>query len=346
MQRKLLLLILPLLLLLGCVDPIHFEQSEQREHLVVEATFSNIDSSYVRLSYSQPYALTYNKFETKAHVFIRSEQGEIINFYHYKSGLYRPLDNRAAEIGHTYQLHIQVGEDTYESEKVKMLPPVPIDTVYTEFAEVQVGIPGKKEKALMPGYNFFLDFTDPDEQRNYYRWSVSSVIEVYTQPWNYVNYECRGCPRLQPKDCCGHCWVYERSQLYNVKSDRLTNGRQNLRQELHFAPFERDLGAQYRLTVYQHSISEAAYNFFKVVEQQRQSTGTVFDPPPSQLKGNIYNVNNPEEQVIGYFDASSVSKKEVVIFRKDIHEPNVKEYVYPDDCRTISNSTTRKPAGW
>ncbi|MHA6249574.1 DUF4249 domain-containing protein [Pontibacter sp. CAU 1760] len=346
MQKYLLILILPMLLLLGCVDPIQFEQSEQREHLVVEATFSNIDSSYVRLSYSQPYALTYNKFETGAMVYVKSDKGEEIFFRHYKSGLYRPLGDKSAKIGETYQLRIQVAGRSYESEKVTMLPPVPIDSVYTEFAEVEVGIEGKKEKALMPGYKFFVDFTDPGEQKNFYRWSVASVIEVYTQPWNFIDYECRGCPRARPKPCCGHCWVYERAQLYNVKSDRLTDGRKNLRQELHFAPFERDLSAKYKLTVYQHSISEDAYNFFKVVEQQRQSTGTVFDAPPSQLKGNIYNISDKEEQVIGYFDASAVSKKELTILRQDIQEPNSPEYVYPDDCRTINNATTRQPTGW
>ncbi|WP_425568544.1 DUF4249 domain-containing protein [Pontibacter saemangeumensis] len=259
---------------------------------------------------------------------------------------YKPEGEVAAVVGNTYQLHLQVGDKTYESRKVKMLQPVPIDSLYTAFAEVEVGLWGKREKKLMPGYRFILDYTDPAGQKNYYRWSVASVIEVFTQPEDYVDYSCRGCPRPAPKDCCAHCWIYERSELYDVESDRLTDGRKNINHELRFVPFERDLQAKHKMTVYQHVISEEAYNFFQVVEQQRQTTGTVFDPPPSQLKGNVYNVENPDEQVIGYFDASAVSMKQIVIARENITEANVGEYVYPDDCRTIRNATTRLPENW
>ncbi|WP_179223014.1 DUF4249 domain-containing protein [Pontibacter ummariensis] len=335
-----------MLLLPGCVDPIEFEQEDQQEHLVVEATFSNLDSSYVRLSYSQPYRYPFNKFEENATVYITSEAGEYIPFYHTQSGLYKPEAEARAQIGHTYQLHLQIGPNSYASKQVKVLEPVPIDSVYTEFAEVEVGIWGAREKALMPGYKFFVDYTDPGGLINFYRWSVTSVIEVYTQPWDYIDYSCIGCPRPAPKDCCAHCWIYERAQLYKVQNDRLSDGRKTIHQELHFVPFERDLQAKNKITIYQHAISEEAYNFFKVVEQQQQRTGTVFDPPPSQLKGNIYNVENEDEQVIGFFDASAVSKKEIIINRKNIKEMNVGEYVYPDDCREIRNATTRKPEGW
>ncbi|GAB3534516.1 hypothetical protein GCM10027443_21780 [Pontibacter brevis] len=82
-----------------------------------------------------------------------------------------------------------------------------------------------------------------------------------------------------------------------------------------------------------------------MMEQQRQSTGTVFDPPPAQVKGNMFNVEDEEEQVIGFFDASAVSMKEVIIQAEDIQYP-VPPFQWPDDCRTIPGATTGVPAGW
>lgn len=57
-------------------------------------------------------------------------------------------------------------------------------------------------------------------------------------------------------------------------------------------------------------------------------------------------MDDEEEQVIGYFDASAVSVKEVTVLGADITEYPVRPYVYPDDYRTIENSTTRQPQDW
>lgn len=134
MWRYQITLLLPLL---GCVDPIEFDQKEQQEHLVVEATFSNLDSSYVRLSYSQPYSLPYNVHVDDASVYITSEEGEQIDFIGMSSGLYLPAAEVSAIVGHMYQLHVQVKGKSYASEPVTLRQPVPIDSVYFEFAEME-----------------------------------------------------------------------------------------------------------------------------------------------------------------------------------------------------------------
>ncbi|WP_245869443.1 DUF4249 domain-containing protein [Pontibacter ramchanderi] len=343
MLRRLLPFVL--LLLMGCIDQVDTDLSTQRKHLVVEGYFTNEASlNYVRLSYSQPHSSPYNEFEEKAVVTVTSEEGEWHMFLYDRQGYYFPAPGSQAigTPGRIYTLNITVGDQLYQSKPVVMREPIAIDDVQFEVAEQTFAFPGEREKQLLPGYNVLVDYTDPAEEKNFLRWSFHTQYEVNTQPWDYIH-PFTGLPA--PKECCVQCFLDERLEQLKVIDDRLSNGKKVLRQNVLFMPFEKYLGVKNKLTVYQHSISEEAYNFFRILEQQKLATGTVFDPPPAEVKGNITSVNNENEQVIGFFDVSGVSARQVVILRNDIDYP-VAPFRYPDDCRVMKNATMAIPEGW
>lgn len=342
-----------LIFISGCIDPINFKFDEQVEHLVVEARFTNSpEENYVRLMISQPYDSPYNKFEKNAVVYVSNEEGDFIPFFYAEAGYYYPVEAGHGTIGETYTLHIeregksyQSSREIYQSSPVKLLEPVAIDSIYFEYDEQYVVIKGEREKKFMPGYNVMIDYNDPGDETNFYRWSYRNLYEVHTQPQDHMEQGCISCPRPDPKSCCAVCWINEAAEMFTVSNDRLSNGKKVIRRKLFFIPFEKYLNVKYKLSLYQHAITEEAYNFFQAIEQQSGSTGTIFDPPPSEIKGNIYNVNDPNEQVIGIFDASSVAVKEITILGKDIpHE--LPKFIYPDDCLELENSTTERPEGW
>jgi hypothetical protein len=83
---------------------------------------------------------------------------------------------------------------------------------------------------------------------------------------------------------------------------------------LHFVSTETNrLRILYSLLVKQYAISQAAYEFWKMHDDLSENAGTLFDPIPSQVTGNIYNLNDPEEPVMGYFEASGVSTRRVFV---------------------------------
>ncbi|GAB3823143.1 hypothetical protein GCM10028895_29570 [Pontibacter rugosus] len=141
------------------------------------------------------------------------------------------------------------------------------------------------------------------------------------------------------------CYSAEKFEQLKVTDDRLTNGRKVINQNVLFIPFNRYLGVKNKLKIYQYSITSEAYDFFRILEQQKESTGTVFDPPPAEVKGNVFNVSDNEEKVIGFFDVAGVSTKEVVILKEDI-EYRMRPFIFPDDCRVIRGVTTNPPPGW
>ncbi|MEQ8812271.1 MAG: DUF4249 domain-containing protein, partial [Imperialibacter sp.] len=79
----------------------------------------------------------------------------------------------------------------------------------------------------------------------------------------------------------------------------------------------------------------------------------VFDKPPVTVNGNFFNVNDPDEQVLGYFGASSVKVK-AVYFRRD----NIPSFPYSStplynidtrgcqECEESIYRTERKPSEW
>jgi hypothetical protein len=101
----------------------------------------------------------------------------------------------------------------------------------------------------------------------------------------------------------------------------------------------------YKILVHQMSISPNAHRFLRLIQQQIKISGSIFDQPPANIRGNIYNLKNPDEVVIGYFMASDVDTKEVYIYKNRLKILNTPGII-PDDCRTVRGATIDPPKGW
>ena len=58
--------------------------------------------------------------------------------------------------------------------------------------------------------------------------------------------------------------------------------------------------------VAQHTITKEAYDYWEKIKLIATPTGSIFDVPPAPIQGNIYNTNDPEEEVLGFFEVSMV----------------------------------------
>ena len=72
----------------------------------------------------------------------------------------------------------------------------------------------------------------------------------------------------------------------------------------------------YCLLVKQYSLSEAAFSYWNKLQEQANESGGLYETQPSRIKGNLFNTDNPDETVLGFFGASGVSEKK--IFVKDL----------------------------
>ncbi len=64
---------------------------------------------------------------------------------------------------------------------------------------------------------------------------------------------------------------------------------------------------KYCLHILQYAMSEEEYRYWQSVNDVVNVDGSFFDPPPGTVRGNLYNANDPNELVVGYFSVTGVS---------------------------------------
>jgi len=91
-------------------------------------------------------------------------------------------------------------------------------------------------------------------------------------------------------------------------SDQFTDGNEN------FIEFDNEeLVAEATVDISVYGISEAYFNYIDILIEQSGETDGPFQTTPVQLRGNCFNQNNSNEEVLGYFRLSEVVKTTYVI---------------------------------
>ena len=85
---------------------------------------------------------------------------------------------------------------------------------------------------------------------------------------------------------------------------------------------------RYSILIKQYALTPDAYNYYQLLKTNTENLGSIFDAQPSQLPGNIHEVGNPAEPVIGYISAGTVSQKRIFIDSRNL--PAWLPYTYYD----------------
>jgi len=108
-------------------------------------------------------------------------------------------------------------------------------------------------------------------------------------------------------------------------------------------------------TTYQSSLTKAAFEYWDKINILANQTGSIFDTPPAQIKGNIFNVNDPSETVFGYFQAVNQTFDRFYMLNSDLPFPllwstctfdNRDYLLYPQRCLaclSVRNSSYNRP---
>jgi Domain of unknown function (DUF4249) len=116
--------------------------------------------------------------------------------------------------------------------------------------------------------------------------------------------------------CRSQCWEILTNYRLDVFADQFTDGGLIANRKVAEIPFyTREPGL---IEIRQSSLSPEGYRYFKQLQDQTQNTGGVADTPPTALPGNIQNVANVREIVVGYFTASAVSSIPYWLDRRDV----------------------------
>jgi hypothetical protein len=335
MKRTLYLLLLSLLLL-SCLEQVDVPLRQETEKLVIEGLLTNEPNPFLRLSLTTQFGTTADIVPLRgAYVEVGTPGSErtVFRAVPGEVGLYRPANPAfSGVVGTSYSLSIRLPDGREYRSAPQVLPrPVPIEQLTTEF-----------EQPNAHGFQTYLDLKDPAETTNYYRWTARGYHERRST----------GVPvGFGGGVCCDRCWVLKDERAVNVLSDALVNGSTVRQRPVFFSPFY-TLG-KHLIEVQQYSISRETYLYWNRYRDQQQRTGTIFDPLPAPLLGNVVNVNDPQDIALGYFEVSGVSRRRteaVASTQAAIAQfYNNELYIPRGDCMlafpfSVYNSET--PPGW
>ena len=112
-------------------------------------------------------------------------------------------------------------------------------------------------------------------------------------------------------------------------------------------------GLGYLLRINQHSLSKEAHEYWNKVSQAVALSGGLFEASPGEIVGNMSNIDDPSEQVFGYFYASE--EYELTRFVTPDQAGNPEDFCSTDlfsgeqvclSCLTIPFSTQEIPDDW
>jgi len=315
---------------IGCKEAYEPEVSFSATNLLVVEGFLNGNGvTTIKLSRTSNNSSNSSVTETGATVEIEDEHKNTYSLSEASRGVYTTQNPFVA--GDTYRLLIKTADASqYESEYVTLLSTPEIDS-----------LPWKR---VREGVQIYTNTHDPNNKTRYYRWEYEETWIIV--PRYHSRYDIRFNENADPRDIFPYvifprrpedafpdsCWQSERSKSINLgSSSKLKDDVINLSPVSYIPHASWKLDTRYSILVKQYALSAAGFEYWENMKKNTEGLGSIFDPQPSEIRGNIICISDPKEQVVGFFDASTTAEKRLFISNKEV--PNWK---YSSGCLEVS----------
>ncbi|MFO7743942.1 MAG: DUF4249 domain-containing protein [Psychroflexus sp.] len=316
--------------LVSCVEEIPLETEGFESAIVIEGTVTNeVKKHQIKLSETYAIATTGPNPLSGADVRVVGNSQHI--FEETEPGIYISRDSFAAESGVDYQLRISVNGQDYESESMQL----PSSSSIDELEANRIDLNGENGVAITLSNEIIAG------SANYYRYEYTETFkfnsnffkvndlivedgEVIEVPKQKEEYTCYGTDESQNIIIANTNTLSENS----VKDLFITFVNSN----------DPKLSNRYSILVRQFVISQGAYSYYKVLDELSGSDNLFSQTQPGFFAGNISNVNNQEEKIIGYFDVSSVSTKRLYFDYEDFYPVGSTRPKFVSDANCVVTS--------
>ncbi|OON69608.1 DUF4249 domain-containing protein [Hymenobacter sp. CRA2] len=291
-----------LLLAAGCIDPFNPKVADtNKNYLVVDGFINTKGVTTIKLS--RTFNLSAGgqaPTETRARVYIEDEAGSRITLSEAPSapGTYTS-PSQVLNPARKYRLHFftNAGKE-YTSDYTAALNTPEIDSV--AWASTSNGV--------------VIDVSTHDNtnQVQYYRWNYDETWEFTSAYRSYLEYVNR---RLQGRgEDIYRCWISQPSTSIRLADvSRLSETVVSKLPLITIPAKSQKLRIKYSILVKQHAQTAEEYAYWDLLRKNTENIGTLFDPLPSQLTGNVHDLNDPDQPVLGYVGAYSETQKRIFI---------------------------------
>lgn len=328
---KLGIIVLIALLIVGCIEEIERASFSYEKLLVVDANVSDQQKAHeVRLSFTSPVDGNLDDGSSAvsgARVWVEDNDGNQVDFTENSPGSYVSPSNFAAEAGKSYALFITTSEGKdYQSAFEELVPAPEITNIYNRFT-IEAG---DGEATSIPGVQFFIDSDDAGQSSQFFRYEwtdTHQVIVPYPKKYQAVRDSRGNWIISEVTRDLSECYKERTfSELILATSTNTSTGQLREVPIKFSAASVFDVTTMYSIEVTQRAISSEAYSYYRKIELFNESNGTLFDKQQGIIIGNIISVDDPNENVLGYFEVSGATSKRIFMQPNDLDEP-VQDYL-------------------
>lgn len=296
------------ILLTGCIEPYTLDDLGTRRVLVIDALVTNLqEEQFVHLTYSYPIDGSESEPASGARVMITDNTGNSVEFSEVANGMYQPSTPFEGIVGRRYQLSIETMDGIrYESSEEELVEPATEFDIYGRYLEIR----SDSSSGFERGVQFLVDVEATNITNNNYRFTFEEDYEVSVPFVPLYEYD-EATQTIRDRTLSTSlCYINDVSRdLLIATTSGQVSGELREFPLVFVSENDFNLIGQYSLTVRQYRISSAAYQYYKDLQENNESSGSFFDRQKGQLVGNIQNLDDPTDPVLGYFEVASVSER-------------------------------------
>ena len=284
------------LMVSACIEPYPIPQIKDHAQYLVVDGFLDATNQKITVKLSRSVNLNESgnfNAETSATVYLENENQLKVLLNESSDGVYERF--LTVDPADKYRLRIQLTSGKkYFSDlvEVKQTPPIDSLNFFPSLSGLQIR-----------AYSH-----DPKNKTHYYFWKYEETYE-YTSAY-HSSYTVQNKVLLYRNEDIYHCWTS------NTNTEIVLTSTKSLKEDVvsGFAIVTLPKNSvktkrKYSILVKQMALEQKAYEHWQLLKKNTESLGTLFDPQPSQLTGNIYSETENGETVLGYFMGSTVAQK-------------------------------------
>jgi len=293
-----------LLFLKSCIEPFAPpEITNARQFLVVDGSLNTSAgaSSQIRLSRTQNvYDEGTPRAELRAKVTVEGDKGSRFTFVEAENGIYH-LASAKYNVTEKFRLRIKTaGGQEYLSTFVPVVKTPPIDSLTYSVN------PGKE------GVRVFVNTHDATNKTRFYRWSFDETWEYYMPL--YSGFEVVGKEIVYRSENINTCWSAAKASTIVLGSTvKLTKDIVKDQVVTYVPVSSGKLRVKYSILVKQYGLTQEEYEYWNNLSKTTERTGSLFDPQPAEITGNITCLSDPTELAFGFFGASTQEEQRLFV---------------------------------
>jgi hypothetical protein len=275
-----------------------------RSHFLVVEGFIHSDGTTTHIKLSHTKSISWGDtasyiIESGAHVVIEDNENNVYPLTESSDGTYS--GTFTLNTANQYRIHITTDDNKdYVSDFVECKTAPAIDSVGWKFKDGNVQI--------------FVNTHDASNQNIFYRWDFVETWEFHSEYFSKLIFNSSDTtfsPRIIPVNVC-----YRTQNSANISiatTGKLKDAVINEAALLTIPKHDRRISVLYSILVNQYALDSAGYNYWDAIKSNTEKIGSIFDAQPNQTPGNIHNIKDTSEKVIGYIGAGSTTQKRIFI---------------------------------